>query len=182
MNTHFISGLIAFLLWSTFSTWYYINNIWESDDSSQNIVVAEPIQEAEPAEQPTMAEDSTSTPSSEPEPVFTESMTSFLFTKNEIQLLDKTMFINYLDSISNSNPKSLAIEIVGHTCDMGREEFNLSLSQKRAEFIESELKGVLSSAETSVTYKGESEPRVPNNSEENRQKNRRVTIKVRTES
>ena len=55
------------------------------------------------------------------------------------------------------------VTIVGHTDDVADDAHNQDLSQRRAQAV-------------SVSGKGESEPRVPNDSDENRQLNRRVEI------
>ncbi|MGB0524957.1 MAG: OmpA family protein [Flammeovirgaceae bacterium] len=75
--------------------------------------------------------------------------------------------------------QQVSIELSAHTDDRGTDEYNLFLSDKRAEavkryFIE---KGVLPERLTSKGY-GESQPLVENTSEENRAKNRRVELKI----
>ena len=67
--------------------------------------------------------------------------------------------------------------IVGHTCDLGSKAFNQKLSDKRANAVMKYLlkKGVKPNQIT-VKGEGESKPLVPNSSEANRKKNRRVEI------
>lgn len=74
---------------------------------------------------------------------------------------------------------SLKIEIGGHTDDIGKDEDNLSLSEKRAEAVVNYLleKGIDAARLVAKGY-GETEPVVPNNSEEHRAKNRRIEFKV----
>lgn len=76
------------------------------------------------------------------------------------------------------NPK-LFIEIGGHTDDKGSDEYNEKLSQGRAESVRDYITANWIAAER-VTAKGygESTPEVPNNSDENRQINRRVVFTV----
>ena len=75
------------------------------------------------------------------------------------------------------NP-DLVIEVRGHTDSTGTKRHNQILSQKRAESVEAYLK------EHGVTNKltargfGQSEPIADNKTEEGRQKNRRVTLKL----
>jgi hypothetical protein len=69
------------------------------------------------------------------------------------------------------------ISVVGHTCDLGREAYNEDLSNRRAAAVKAELVALGVDPEAIVTDgKGESEPMVPNTSEENRQRNRRVDV------
>jgi outer membrane protein OmpA-like peptidoglycan-associated protein len=69
----------------------------------------------------------------------------------------------------------LRIKIHGHTCDIGGREFNYKLSLRRAAAVKNYLvrQGI---DETMIVSRGfgESKPVVPNDSEENRELNRRV--------
>lgn len=68
------------------------------------------------------------------------------------------------------------ISIVGHTCSIGTDAYNLGLSQRRADAIRKYFldAGILEDLITDA--KGEAEPAYPNDSRENRRKNRRVDI------
>ncbi|MDR0873115.1 MAG: OmpA family protein, partial [Prevotellaceae bacterium] len=68
----------------------------------------------------------------------------------------------------------------GHTCDLGREEFNLNLGQMRAEVVREYLitKGFMGD-NLIATSKGESTPIVVNDSEANRKINRRVVFLIK---
>jgi outer membrane protein OmpA-like peptidoglycan-associated protein len=76
---------------------------------------------------------------------------------------------------------TMSIEISGHTDDIGTAGSNLKLSQERANSVMKYLlgKGVLAARIKAVGY-GETKPEVANDSEENRQRNRRVEFKIRT--
>ena len=73
----------------------------------------------------------------------------------------------------------LAIEINGHTSNEGKEMHNLQLSQKRAQAVKTWLvsNGVTESRLTSVG-KGSSESISPNDTEENKEKNRRIEFVI----
>ncbi len=73
-------------------------------------------------------------------------------------------------------------EIAGHTDSDGSALFNKNLSQKRVDTVKSLLikKGIDSGRLTAIGY-GESKPLVPNTSDENKQKNRRVEIHIQGE-
>jgi len=72
------------------------------------------------------------------------------------------------------------VNIEGHTDDVGSDASNKTLSQKRAASVAAELKKVISSPNFKWSEKGygETQPLVPNDSDVNRQKNRRVEIVV----
>jgi len=76
-------------------------------------------------------------------------------------------------------PDSL-FEVAGHSCDLGDDQANLELSQKRAgEFREFLLNNGLTADQVTARGYGETRPAVPNHNETNRRKNRRVEITIR---
>lgn len=87
-----------------------------------------------------------------------------------------------LDSLANlllANP-AWKIAIMGHTDSFGTPEYNLQLSQERAQSVADELirRGV-NSKRIFVKGYGDAKPLRSNSSEEGRQKNRRVEIIIR---
>jgi outer membrane protein OmpA-like peptidoglycan-associated protein len=69
------------------------------------------------------------------------------------------------------------LQVTGHTCDLGTETYNQGLSVRRAEAVKRYLVDSGISAERIITAgKGETQPLVPNNSEEARMLNRRVEL------
>ncbi len=86
-----------------------------------------------------------------------------------------------LDSIARwllSNP-SMIVEIAGHTDNIGSAEYNLKLSQRRAEAVRQYLinKGVPPERIYARGY-GETQPIADNSTEEGRAKNRRVELRI----
>ena len=80
------------------------------------------------------------------------------------------------------------IELVGHTCDIGPEAYNQTLSERRAKGIFDYLvsQGV-PAGDIDTRGEGERTPQVPNDSDANRARNRRVeisflTVEERTET
>jgi outer membrane protein OmpA-like peptidoglycan-associated protein len=73
--------------------------------------------------------------------------------------------------------KSARVEIAGHTDNVGKPKANKTLSAKRAEACRAYLvsKGIDGSRILTVGHGGE-RPIVPNDSDENRQKNRRIEV------
>ena len=69
------------------------------------------------------------------------------------------------------------VEVAGHTCSIGTDEYNLGLSQRRAEAVRNYLvsKGVSANRLTARGY-GESRPVASNATHEGRVQNRRVEL------
>ncbi len=74
---------------------------------------------------------------------------------------------------------SARFEIVGHTCDLGSKDGNLKLSQERASSLATFL-GENGISPDLLKSRGlaDAEPLVPNTSEENRRRNRRVEVHI----
>jgi len=93
--------------------------------------------------------------------------------------------ISELDKLVStlSGSKEYEIEVGGHTCDIGTSQYNMKLSERRAQSVVKYLlsKGI-SNAYVSSNYYGEDKPAVQNTSVQNRKLNRRVEfeeVKVR---
>ncbi len=88
---------------------------------------------------------------------------------------------NYLDKLVEDlkQKPQMEIEIAGHTDDIGSDEDNLILSQKRAETVYNYLisKGIEAERITAIGY-GENQPIASNKTAEGRAKNRRIEIRV----
>lgn len=102
---------------------------------------------------------------------------NFEFGKAEI----KKDSLPYLDNLADTllKAKDWTLEIQGHTDEKGSDEFNMNLSQNRADAVKKYLvsKGVVADSITAKGF-GEKNPIVPNDSNENREKNRRVEFKI----
>ncbi len=74
---------------------------------------------------------------------------------------------------------SMEIELVGHTDDIGEDTYNLALSEKRANAVKEKLleKGIAANR-IRAKGKGEEQPIVTNDSDENRAQNRRVEMRI----
>ena len=78
----------------------------------------------------------------------------------------------------NNNP-NIKIEISAHTDDVGSDKYNLKLSKKRAQSAINYLLDKEISIESTIAKGyGESSPIAPNDTEENKQKNRRIELKI----
>ena len=91
-------------------------------------------------------------------------------TDDMIKLLDNVADV--LDKDSN-----LKIKVIGHTCDLGTDAYNMELSKKRAVAANKYLLSKkVDKNKISLDWKGERSPAVKNDSESNRSKNRRIEI------
>jgi len=71
------------------------------------------------------------------------------------------------------------ILLEGHTDDTGSDQLNMRLSEQRAEAVSSFLKSQnLPSSRLKTKWYGETQPKYPNDSEANREKNRRVELAI----
>jgi outer membrane protein OmpA-like peptidoglycan-associated protein len=102
---------------------------------------------------------------------------NFEFGKAEI----KKESLPYLDTLAETmlKAKNWKLDIEGHTDDKGGDEFNMKLSQSRADSVKKYLvsKGISADVITAKGF-GETKPLVPNDSDANREKNRRVEFKI----
>ncbi len=80
----------------------------------------------------------------------------------------------YLDR----NPKA-TMTIIGHTCDLGADDMNMSLGRRRAKAAREYMKKLGADRKrVKVASKGETAPAYPNDAEPNRSKNRRINVKI----
>jgi len=101
----------------------------------------------------------------------------FEFDKAEL-LSESKIELNRLRDLLFDYPY-MEIEILGHTDDVGRSAYNLELSHKRAQAVYNYLvENDIDIERLSFTGFGNAQPIADNSSEEGREKNRRVEIKI----
>lgn len=102
---------------------------------------------------------------------------NFEFDKSRLTSNAKTILDGVGDALTAA--PSVTVEIGGHTDSKGSDQYNQKLSEKRATSVVQYLvgKGVDSGRMTSVGY-GESQPVADNETDEGRELNRRVELKV----
>lgn len=109
--------------------------------------------------------------------------TAVLFPPAEWRLSDSTkerLDLIYLYIQNDNSVHSIYVD--GHSDSGGRRLANRDLSKKRAEIVSEYLvKKGLDEGMVTTRYHGERYPVVPNNSKENRARNRRVTIRLEKE-
>jgi OmpA-OmpF porin, OOP family len=97
--------------------------------------------------------------------------------KYDLKLKSKTE-LNKIIKFLQANPQ-LKVEIAGYTDDQGSPEYNKSLSINRAKAVYDYLNQEgIPNQQLSFKGYGDSDPVAPNDSEENRQKNRRIEFKL----
>jgi outer membrane protein OmpA-like peptidoglycan-associated protein len=110
----------------------------------------------------------------------TITLSDFLFEFNSYQL--KQELIPTLDSIAAflRIESKASVNVLGHTDNSGKEDYNLTLSSQRAEVVAEILldRGV-DPERVNFIGKGSSQPVLPNDTPEGRRKNRRVEILIR---
>lgn len=106
-------------------------------------------------------------------------LNDILFETNSATLGEISFFeLNRVFKMMEDNP-TLVVEVAAHTDDVGSESSNQLLSQRRAQSVANYLtENNIPAARFVYKGYGESQPLVPNESEENRAKNRRVVLKV----
>ena len=106
-------------------------------------------------------------------------LNNIFFPTNSYELEGKSK--TELDKIIlflKSNPK-VSIEFGGHTDDVGSDQANMELSQKRAKAVYDYLvKAGVDAVKLKYKGYGETKPITPNTSDENRAKNRRIEFKI----
>ncbi|MDQ4140897.1 MAG: OmpA family protein [Bacteroidota bacterium] len=97
--------------------------------------------------------------------------------KFQLETKSKTELNKIIDFLTSNN--QVKIEIAGHTDDVGNDTDNKVLSNKRAQSVYDYLvaHGIKKERISAVGY-GETKPLHPNNSEENRQQNRRIELRI----
>jgi outer membrane protein OmpA-like peptidoglycan-associated protein len=106
-------------------------------------------------------------------------MRNIFFETDSYELKNESIVeLNRLLDLLTKNP-SMRIEVGGHTDDVGAEDYNLSLSDKRAKAVVNYLTSKSISADR-LTWKGygKSKPIADNTSDEGRAQNRRTEIRV----
>lgn len=101
----------------------------------------------------------------------------FAFNSSDLQSTAQTNIAN-LAKILNKYPDT-NILVVGYTDNVGTEEYNLKLSEKRAESVATYAKGLgVDPTRFTVMGKGEAEPVASNDDAAGRQLNRRVELAI----
>lgn len=138
---------------------------------------APPVAAPEPAPLAAVTEPAPLAPVAEPAPAMTLVLegVNFDFDKAVIRPEDYAKLDQNVVTLKEWG--DVDVEVAGHTCNIGTEDYNLGLSQRRAEAVRNYLisKGVSADRLTAKGY-GESQPAVSNATREGRAQNRRVEL------
>jgi len=105
-----------------------------------------------------------------------QSDVTFDFDKSDIRA-EASADLQQVIAVLNDAEIFSELLISGHTCDMGADEYNLGLSERRADSVRDYLQqNGLKDVVVRTEGLGEAQPRLPNSSEPNRSRNRRVDI------
>lgn len=101
------------------------------------------------------------------------------FATNKSNINDNSkLALDKLVKIFNEYPET-NILIEGHTDDVGKDDYNMKLSRKRADAVVSYLRQAgIADSRLTTKYYGESQPKVDNTSDANRALNRRVEFAI----
>jgi outer membrane protein OmpA-like peptidoglycan-associated protein len=112
------------------------------------------------------------------ETVLSDDKVKFGFDKAELSTEAKAALDAFADKLRVDN-KNVYIEVQGHTDNVGSEEYNFSLGEKRAEAVRRylSLKGVPLNRLSTISY-GEAAPVADNSTRDGRNQNRRVVLVV----
>lgn len=179
MNRHLTQGFIAFIIWASFSTWYYVNYIKEWPEEVPIVTKESPIENEVPSIE--QSADAPEEISDDPEPIVVPKVTltaEVLFLLNQSKLVPSKSLTDLSDSMTSLTESGpFAIRIEGHTCDLGPTDYNDSLALVRAQSVAAYLKPVIAEEmKLEILSFGETQPLVPNTNEQQRAKNRRVHI------
>jgi outer membrane protein OmpA-like peptidoglycan-associated protein len=108
----------------------------------------------------------------------TFSLDSILFDFNDAKLkTEAEVAIQKISEILKKYPDR-EVRVAGHTDSVGKKDYNQKLSEERAKSVLNELVEKHKMNESKISFKGygDSNPIVPNDTEDNRAKNRRVEI------
>ena len=148
------------------------------DETIEAVAVQEPVKE-EVVEEPVKEPE----PDPEPEPVVKvvefEKLYAIQFVHNSFDLTpnSKKTLAKLLDILTQDN--SIKVELHGHADNVGEDDFNMKLSEKRSMAILKYFdQRKIDSVRIKVFNLGEKKPATSNDTEAGRQKNRRVEVKL----
>lgn len=103
----------------------------------------------------------------------------FAFDSDKISDAGKDYIRGYREQLGDELAQAFAVVVIGYTDSTGDEQYNMDLSKRRADAVADYLTTLGVPADKLQTLgRGENDPLVPNDSDENRARNRRVEVVV----
>lgn len=103
----------------------------------------------------------------------------FSFDSDKLSDGGKAYIRHYRDELRDALAQAYAIIVLGYTDSTGDENYNLGLSQRRAQAVADYLTSLgVPADKMKIVGRGENDPIVPNDTEQNRAQNRRVEVVV----
>lgn len=177
MKTTIWTGILVFIGWAIFSNYWYVCKIKDLCGDELTAVTAMDESNALPD---TTAEQRRAKEEAEKEAALIRSIEQSViyFAFDSSLVLNESQLSNLISEVNTLSPRLIVLE--GHCCNIGSEKYNMDLGQRRADRVKTALvnQGISSENINTVSY-GEAQPAVPNTSEDNREKNRRVEIIIK---
>ncbi len=172
-----IIGIVVFLIWSLFSTWYYVCHV---NDFCNGPEASPPVSSEETQAQTDSTTLTETVPEEEIIPVPENLIVHFAFDRSDFNPSDETArFISECKVYLDKEPE-VHLLVTGHTDAIGTDTYNQALGMRRAESVKSFLTGQGLPAEIIETASlGESDPVAENTSPEGRAENRRAETSIK---
>ena len=108
-----------------------------------------------------------------------EEAAMFDFDKADLKPEGKEQLKKYRDEVQAEMSRADKIKITGYTDNIGAKDYNMKLSQRRAEAVRDYLASLgVDPKKMEVSGVGEAQPVADNSTKEGRAKNRRVEVEV----
>lgn len=177
MKTTIWTGILVFIGWAIFSNYWYVCKI--KDLCGDEVTTVTRMDETGTVPD-TTAERRRAEEEAEKEAALIRSIeqTVVYFAFDSAFVLNDSELNKLTTEVNTLSPEFIVLE--GHCCNIGSDKYNMDLGKRRAERVKTALvnQGIASENISTVSY-GEEQPAVPNTSEENRKKNRRVEIIIK---
>lgn len=165
-----IIGILLFLVWLALSTWYYTTQIFPVFSQEDQTIAEQTATDTIPAPEAEPAQPETPDPPGD---------VVVYFDYNSTSIINEEILRSYIpggEAYLEAVPDA-CVQVTGHTCDIGSGSYNVELGSQRAATVKDFLEHYgLENECLEAGSKGETDPAVPNTSEVNRKKNRRVVV------
>lgn len=168
-----ITGLFVFLIWAAFSSYIYVEKIWQ-EPVDPDMTISDPMVVENDIEE------SSDTLMTETPALPSDFVVYFDYNKSDIISDNQNdakfnAFLDYLIFESESR-----VEITGHTDALGSADYNYKLGLTRSNSVVLHFQKLgINDPRLILKSEGESNPSVSNNTEGGRAKNRRAEINIK---